>query len=99
MERRREEPLDEGLPGVEHVGADGARRQGPLPDRLEGWLAAEVDRERDHGEASFLDEPPHRNRGIEASGISEDDLLRQRPRRPPPYPRLPRHRGEGIFSR
>src|SRR6202022_662568 len=54
LQRRPAEPLDEGLTSVEHVGAHRSRGQGPLPDRLEVWLATEVDRQRDHVEPTGL---------------------------------------------
>jgi hypothetical protein len=64
--------------GVLHVARDHLQRAGlqaALLDEAEVGLSADVDGEGDDLVALGVDQPADRDRGVEAAGVGEDDLL------------------------
>ena len=69
------EALDEGSPGIEHIGLDGAGDHRSVSNRVEIRLASEIGCQGNHVKAATLGQPVHRDGRVEATGIREDNLL------------------------
>ncbi len=97
LERRHDVLLGELAAQVAHDGLHGAGLEGLGPDRLEVLLLAEVGDEGDDVVAVLLAEPLDDDRGVEAPGVRQNDLLRILLRHRP-LPSSPRSGRFTVFS-
>ena len=75
LEVRPDEVADEPLAGIDDVGPRRAGADRPLFDALAEGAAADIDRQADDLAVVLLAQPGDGDRGVEAAGIGENDLL------------------------